>query len=186
MWIGFRVETSSWCPHIGRTFIRRKGYCPILFPQANALAGLTMLKPRWCIWAMIWKCRWCDEVVSGLKLFLSNNTHLLINVFPFGMVFLDFIRWAQQSCHRLKQFVKFVVWNLSNISCDLPWIMVMSLSWLRHYTTGRKVVGLIPDGVIRIFHWRNPSCRTMALGLTQPLTEMITRNISWGVKVAGF
>jgi len=24
----------------------------------------------------------------------------------------------------------------------------------------------------------------MALGLTQPLTEMNTRNISWGVKVA--
>jgi hypothetical protein len=25
-------------------------------------------------------------------------------------------------------------------------------SWLRHYTTSRKVVGLIPDGVIGIFH----------------------------------
>jgi len=25
----------------------------------------------------------------------------------------------------------------------------------------------------------------MALGLTKPLTEMSTRNISWGVKVAG-
>ena len=28
----------------------------------------------------------------------------------------------------------------------------------------------------------NPSGRTMALGLTQPLTEMSTRNISWGCK----
>jgi hypothetical protein len=26
----------------------------------------------------------------------------------------------------------------------------------------------------------NPSGRTMALGLTEPLTEMSTRNISWG------
>ena len=26
----------------------------------------------------------------------------------------------------------------------------------------------------------NPSGRTMALGLTQPLTEMNTRNIFWG------
>jgi len=26
----------------------------------------------------------------------------------------------------------------------------------------------------------NPSDSTMALGLTQPLTEMSTRNISWG------
>ena len=37
-----------------------------------------------------------------------------------------------------------------------------------------------PDGVIGIFHWHNPSDRTMALGLTQPLTEMSTREISWG------
>jgi len=44
---------------------------------------------------------------------------------------------------------------------------------------------LIPDGVIGIFHWHNPSGRTMALGLTQPLTEMSTMNISWGVKAAG-
>ena len=33
-------------------------------------------------------------------------------------------------------------------------------------------------------HWHNPSDRSMALGLTQPLTEMSTRNISWGVKAA--
>jgi hypothetical protein len=30
----------------------------------------------------------------------------------------------------------------------------------------------------------NPSDRTMALELTQPLIEMSTRNISWGVKAA--
>ena len=30
------------------------------------------------------------------------------------------------------------------------------------------------------FSWHNPSGRTMALGSTQPLTEMSTRNISWG------
>ena len=33
-----------------------------------------------------------------------------------------------------------------------------------------------------IFHLHNPSGRTMAKGLTQPLTEMTTRNISWGGK----
>jgi len=31
-----------------------------------------------------------------------------------------------------------------------------------------------------IFHWHNPSDRTMALRSTQPLTEMSTRSISWG------
>ena len=35
-----------------------------------------------------------------------------------------------------------------------------------------------------IFHWHDPSGRTMALVSTQPLTEMSTRYISWGVKVA--
>jgi len=54
-------------------------------------------------------------------------------------------------------------------------------SWLRHCATTRNVAGSIPDGVIGIFHWHNPSDRTMALGLSQPLTEMSTRNISWGV-----
>jgi len=53
-------------------------------------------------------------------------------------------------------------------------------SWLRHCATSRKVAGSIPDGVTGIFHWRNPSSRTMALGSTQPLTEMSTRNVSWG------
>jgi hypothetical protein len=57
--------------------------------------------------------------------------------------------------------------------------------WLRHCATSRKVAGSIPDVVIGIFHWHNPSGSTMALGLTQPLTEMNTRNISWGVKAVG-
>jgi hypothetical protein len=52
--------------------------------------------------------------------------------------------------------------------------------WLMHCATLRKVAGSIPDGVIRIFRGYNPSGRTMALGSTQPLTEMNTRDISWG------
>ena len=44
----------------------------------------------------------------------------------------------------------------------------------------RKVAGSIPDDVIGIFHLHNPSGCTMGLGSTQPLTEMSTRNISWG------
>ena len=35
---------------------------------------------------------------------------------------------------------------------------------------------------LAIFHWHNPSSDTLPLGLTQHLTEMSTRNISWGVK----
>jgi len=34
-------------------------------------------------------------------------------------------------------------------------------------------------------HLLNPSGRTVALGSTQPLTEMITSDIVWGVKAVG-
>ena len=44
----------------------------------------------------------------------------------------------------------------------------------------RQVAGSIPDGVTGIFQWHNPAGRTLALGSTQPLTEMNTRCISWG------
>jgi hypothetical protein len=56
----------------------------------------------------------------------------------------------------------------------------MVAQWLRYCATNRKVASSIPDGVIGIFHWNIPSDRTMALGSTQPLTEMSTRCISWG------
>jgi hypothetical protein len=43
-----------------------------------------------------------------------------------------------------------------------------------------KVACSILDGVIGIFHWHNPSGHTLALGSTQALTEVSTRNISLG------
>jgi hypothetical protein len=58
-------------------------------------------------------------------------------------------------------------------------------SWLRHCATSRKVAGSIRDNVNGIFHWHNPSGRSMVLGSTQPRTEMSTRNIFWGLKAAG-
>jgi hypothetical protein len=44
-------------------------------------------------------------------------------------------------------------------------------NWLRHYTTSRKVVGLIPD-VIGFLNSPNACSRTMVLGSTRPLTEI--------------
>jgi hypothetical protein len=52
--------------------------------------------------------------------------------------------------------------------------------WLRYGAINQKVVGSIPDGVVEFFIDINPSDRTVALGSTQPLTEMSTRSISWG------
>ena len=45
--------------------------------------------------------------------------------------------------------------------------------------------GSFPDEVIGIFLWYNPSGRTMALGSSQPLTEISTRDIFGGIKAAG-
>jgi hypothetical protein len=59
--------------------------------------------------------------------------------------------------------------------------MAYVYSWLRHCTTRRKAAGSIPDGVIGIFHGHYPSGRTMALGLTRPLTENELRGLfPWG------
>jgi hypothetical protein len=48
-----------------------------------------------------------------------------------------------------------------------------------------EAAGSVPDGVTGTFYFPNPSGSIMAPGSTQPLTEMITRIISWGIKAAG-
>ena len=70
------------------------------------------------------------------------------------------------------------------MSHNSVWTRGGAVGWRTALQAG-KVAGSIPDGVIEIFHGHNPSDRTMALGLTQPLIEMSTRNISWGVTAAG-
>jgi hypothetical protein len=72
---------------------------------------------------------------------------------------------------------------VSNVS------VVLNLSW--GYAVAQlvdalryKLAGSILDGVIVIFHLNNSSGRTMAFRSTQPLKEISTRNISWGVKTA--
>jgi len=56
--------------------------------------------------------------------------------------------------------------------------------WLRCCATNRKVAASVPDGVIGIFHWHNPSDRTMALVLNQPLTYEY-QEYFLGVKASG-
>jgi hypothetical protein len=51
---------------------------------------------------------------------------------------------------------------------------------IRHCATSRKAAVSIPDRVTGIFQGLNPSGRIVALGSTQPLTEMSTRSPSWG------
>jgi hypothetical protein len=49
-------------------------------------------------------------------------------------------------------------------------------------STSRNGAGLIPDEAIGLLNLRNISSRTVALGLTQPLTEISALNISRGKK----
>jgi len=58
-------------------------------------------------------------------------------------------------------------------------------SWLMHWATSRKVAGSIPDVVTGILLRHNPSGRTLALGLTQPLTQKKNQEYFLGVKAAG-
>jgi hypothetical protein len=49
----------------------------------------------------------------------------------------------------------------------------------RHYVTSLEVAGTISHEIIGFFNLSNPYKRTMALGSTQSLTEMSTRNLPW-------
>jgi hypothetical protein len=64
-----------------------------------------------------------------------------------------------------------------------PFRDLLDAANLRHGANG--FISLPKEGILRIFtcmyDYFNPSGCTMALGLTQPLTEMSTRNNSLGV-----
>jgi hypothetical protein len=68
-----------------------------------------------------------------------------------------------------------------SISCNLTKYKALywGIRWqCRHCATSRKVAGSIPDVLIEIFHWHNPSSCILAQRSTQSLTEKSTRNIS--------
>jgi hypothetical protein len=84
-------------------------------------------------------------------------------------------------------FLRFSI-NTWALYCDLTFVLAFetgcygeSLFHLQTVTNeknSRWIFSSLPSNAI--FHWHNPSGRTVALGSTQPLTEMSTRNISWG------
>ena len=53
-------------------------------------------------------------------------------------------------------------------------------SWSRRCTANRKVAGSIPNGVIGILRWLNPSGRSRAPWSTQPIAEKSIRDLTWG------
>jgi len=103
-------------------------------------------------------CRTCScwTLSSSVRTLLDNYLLVLLNESKTGMNWL---------------YIKNITYLSRGTRCR---------SWLRHCATSRKVAGSIPNSVIVFLHWHNPSGRIMGLGSTQPLTEMSTRNISWG------
>ena len=77
-----------------------------------------------------------------------------------------------------------VIWNtinfctLNNYQYSFSW-GTWWCNWLKHCVTSQKVTDSILDYVIRIFHSHKPTGCIIALGSTQSLTQMSTRNISW-------
>jgi len=61
-------------------------------------------------------------------------------------------------------------------------LYVMSPYWLGFCKWGIYVAVIRSTVGTGIFHWNNPSGRTMALGSTHPVTKMSTRCISWWCK----
>jgi hypothetical protein len=117
------------------------------------------------------------------KMYFYERHHLeYLNVYgciigtEFGVNSLESMKWncLFQDVDEWQVLVKIIV-----IKCGVCRRYIWR-SWLRHCAARRKVAGSIPSGVIVIFNWFNPSGRTVALGSTQTLTEMSTRNVSWG------
>jgi hypothetical protein len=141
------------------------------------------------IWSLrkFWICLWSQAVCSLKK-------HVLVFFHVLSILLFD---CSKLHCSFLHPLV--YIWSLwqylgRTTNCENTHYMIFFSvyffliggtrwrSWLRYCATNRKVVGSIPNGAIGIFHWHNPSGHTLALGLTQPLTEVSTRNISWGGK----
>jgi hypothetical protein len=64
---------------------------------------------------------------------------------------------------------------LPHLTSEFRIVVVFVIYYIPYNATSRKVAGSIPD-VIGFFNLPIPSSRTMALGSTQPLIEMSTRN----------
>jgi hypothetical protein len=92
--------------------------------------------------------------VATVDLWLGRDLHTELWTYFFW--FESFLKTRSKNVHR---FGFTFMWN-----GGMWW-----RSCLWHRSTNRKVTGSISDGVTGIFLWQNPSGRTMAPVLTQPL-----------------
>jgi len=115
---------------------------------------------------------------------------LCTSQFPHGLALNQSWTSSVRGCRQTAWPVIFVN-NLAKLtrnyfSCMSISIPVTAVArCLRCCATNRKAVGSTPDGVIGIFHWRNPSGRTMALGVDSASNRNEYQEHFLGVKAAG-
>jgi hypothetical protein len=123
-------------------------------------------------------------LVKTIKLNLHNFGHTTYQIsvaffFPCASYFLAYVTSKTSTFH---EFILHVILCVCVCVCVCTYVCVYvcgarggAVGW----GTALQVRKSIPDGVIGIFHWHKPCGRSTALELTQPLTEISTRNISW-------
>jgi hypothetical protein len=98
--------------------------------------------------------------------------------------------WTPSSVNRI-QFQPYTLFKIYfniifvSMTCMTSYLGVTDIFWWISYLPHlcccpfqlNLIMLSIPDEVISFFNWPNPSSRNMALGSTQPPTEMSTRNL---------
>jgi hypothetical protein len=172
-WISKTVRNSS---HLSTTFYRWPFYTAMLPTMfcfrltAADMSKLAVTLHSWLSSACVSQRHstlYCVPLAFQQSRFTFHNLIQLLQ--PPGPIFHC---WPQTTNSNTHKHIKFVYIKI-RMEHEVA-------QWLRYCATNRKVAGSIPDGVIGIFHWHNSSGRTMTLRSTQPLTEVSTRNISWG------
>ena len=117
---------------------------------------------------------------SGGMLYIYNNWY--ISCFSVDCLLAVFCSIPTQPTDNTYQLLYiYIIPPDDGLQICLKHVEVAAVAqWLMCCAMNRKVAGSIPNGVNGIFHWHNPSDRTVALWSTQPLAEMSTRSISWG------
>jgi hypothetical protein len=122
----------------------------------------------------------CDDAVHAVQPNVSVIQHEPVSSVIFSKNSHIGYRCSFTVCNNLDVKFHQVGETVGSFFCINSLRVTRWRSWLMHCATSRKVAGSIPDGITGIFQWVNPCGRTVALGSTQPLTEMSTRIPSWG------
>ena len=186
LFVSFAWPSSLHCEHVIYTHIWLRTDCIWITVATKWNWGETFLYKSGAVRSVDWifntgvpDWRWRDEYVT---LDITFQSFILYNYNRYIYYYYYYYYGRLQDLILLFKILLGTGKNFSKIYGYKQFLVLWTAvaQWLRCCATNRKVAGSIPDGVIGLFHWHNPSDRTMALGSTQPLTEMSTRSISWG------